>query len=100
MVNTRDTTFITHSNQTNNLYACGTLYSRPYLFPRAFVDLQHQHWDPIVKWAEEYYDVKIELSVTDFRHLQLTEAKDKFRGIVNAFDGLKLSGNVMLVCHI
>ena len=53
-----------------------------------------------MKWAEEHYDVKIELSATDFRHLQLTEAKDKFRGIVNAFDGLKLSGNMMFVRHI
>ncbi|CAG8563345.1 3024_t:CDS:2 [Paraglomus brasilianum] len=64
---------------------------QPYLFPKTFVDLQQQHWDPIVEWAKERYDVKIELSETDFRYLQLTEAKDKFRAIVNAFDGLKLS---------
>jgi len=50
-----------------------------------------------VEWAKERYDVKIELSETDFRYLQLTEAKDKFRAIVNAFDGLKLSGNINVV---
>ncbi|CAG8533728.1 10931_t:CDS:2 [Paraglomus occultum] len=89
MVNIRRHDF--HSQYANYLYGCGTLCSRPYLFPKTFVDLQQQHWDPIVKWAEKHYDIKIELSETDFRHLQLTEAKDKFRGIVNAFDGLKLS---------
>ncbi|CAO3696114.1 unnamed protein product [Umbelopsis ramanniana] len=60
-------------------------------FPEVLVQLQHQHWKPILQWIEKQYDV--ELKVTDgiFQVQQPQETKDTLRKLVNDMDPLELA---------
>ncbi|KAJ2720939.1 chaperone [Coemansia sp. Benny D115] len=60
-------------------------------FPQALVDLQTEHYMPVVEWAREKYGVPIAVTCNLFALRQSPEAVDCMRKTVSQFSPLKLA---------
>ena len=70
-----------------------TLYlnSFRHSYPQTLVDLQRQHWDPLINWIQSHYSVRINTTEGIFRQLHPSETRERLSNIVSKFDSLKLS---------
>ncbi|CAG8503821.1 7276_t:CDS:2 [Paraglomus occultum] len=59
--------------------------------PQTLVDLQRQHWDPLIDWIQSHYSVRINTTEGIFKHPHPSETYEKLSNIVSKFDSLKLA---------
>ncbi|KAG9300432.1 hypothetical protein G9A89_010057 [Geosiphon pyriformis] len=64
-------------------------YQQP--FPESLVELQTLYWNPVLLWAQQFYEVEIKTThkIIGVRQPQVT--KDKLWKVVDKFDPLKLA---------
>jgi len=59
--------------------------------PELLVDLQKEHWDPLLAWAEETYGVNIRVSKSLFGSDQTVETKARFAEVMKSLDEWQLA---------
>ncbi|KAI1298871.1 ATP synthase complex assembly protein atp12 [Mortierella claussenii] len=60
-------------------------------FPDSIVKAQHEHWDPILKWVKDEYDLDINVSQGITYVQQTDEVKQRLRDIVTDMTDIELS---------
>ncbi|KAF9186977.1 ATP synthase complex assembly protein atp12 [Haplosporangium sp. Z 767] len=60
-------------------------------FPDSIVEAQKKHWDPILKWVKDEYNLDIKVSEGITYVQQEDEVKEKLRQIVNSMSDIELS---------
>ncbi|CAJ0767514.1 18191_t:CDS:10 [Entrophospora sp. SA101] len=64
-------------------------YQEP--FPESLVNLQKEHWDPLINWIQSTYNIEIKSTHSIIGIKQPIQSKEKLHSIINKFDGLKLA---------
>nr|CAG8492702.1 14806_t:CDS:2 [Entrophospora candida] len=64
-------------------------YQEP--FPESLVNLQKEHWDPLINWIQSTYNIEIKSTYSIIGIKQPIQSKEKLHSIINKFDGLKLA---------
>lgn len=59
--------------------------------PPALVALQKAHWDPLIQWANEKYNVKINIFDGILGTSQSNETRDRFLELAKEWDGWKMA---------
>lgn len=61
-------------------------------YPDSIVKAQKEHWDPILKWVKDEYDLDIKVSQGITYVEQDEDVKQKLRDIVSSMTDIELSG--------
>ncbi|KAI8337417.1 hypothetical protein BC941DRAFT_352360 [Chlamydoabsidia padenii] len=60
-------------------------------YPEILVQLQDTYWKPIIEWASNHYNVKINITTDIFAVQQPQETKDTMRAVVDQMDSYELA---------
>jgi ATP synthase mitochondrial F1 complex assembly factor 2 len=69
-----------------------TRISFPEEGPEVLVEMQAQHWQPIIDWAQQEFDVEIRCFKGIFGSGQPAETKDKLSKVLSELDAWELTG--------
>ncbi|ORX91500.1 ATP12-domain-containing protein [Basidiobolus meristosporus CBS 931.73] len=62
-----------------------------HVYPQSLIDLQNEHWKPLIDWVEEKYQVKLNVTNSILGTAQQPETVKRLRQEVESFDPLTLS---------
>lgn len=65
-------------------------------YPPQLVDLQAQHWDPLLSWARSTFGVELHTSDSLLFNSQPDETKSKMDQILSTFDHWEMAGAIVL----
>jgi ATP synthase F1 complex assembly factor 2 len=54
--------------------------------------LQEAHWTPLIKWAEERFNVPIQVAAGQLFNQQPKETVEKLKDVVSRYDPWRLAG--------
>ena len=64
--------------------------------PPPLVELQRNHWDPLLEWARSTFDVDIQVFTSVLLHSQPARTKAKFNTILSEMNPWELAGECSL----
>lgn len=68
-------------------------------YPEALVRLQKEHWDPLLTWARDTFDIELLTSDTLFLNAQPEATKRKLDKVLKGFDPWQMAGCVSFIDH-
>ncbi|CAG8513835.1 11924_t:CDS:2 [Ambispora gerdemannii] len=60
-------------------------------YPESLVELQKRHWDPLLRWAQKFYEVEIKVTNSIMGVKQSGSTMEKLKKAVDEFEPLKLA---------
>ncbi|KAK9763240.1 ATP synthase mitochondrial F1 complex assembly factor 2 [Basidiobolus ranarum] len=62
-----------------------------HVYPQSLIDLQNEHWKPVIDWVEKEYQVKLNVTNSILGTAQAPETAQRLRQEIESFDPLTLS---------